>query len=95
MTTTTTTTKNKRNPELRAEARMAAEQGLKRFVPSINHRCPAHGSATNPHYSSSGRCCECDRLQKKPAQQAAYWATVKEEWSKKRKEAYRAAKAAE
>ncbi|HMU88667.1 MAG TPA: hypothetical protein PKC11_13730 [Agitococcus sp.] len=75
---------------LRVEGRKALERGLKRFVPSdTDYRCKLHGSDTNEHYSSSGRCCLCDTKQKKPEQQAAYWQTVKDEWSKKRKEAYK------
>lgn len=67
---------------LKQEAAIAREEGKVRFIPSKNAICKIHNSE---HYTASSRCCECTKLSKVPAKQAAYWQTIKHEISAKRK----------
>lgn len=71
------------------EARVAKEQGLKRFTPSSEFRCKTHDGE---HYTASGACCECHRQSRKPDKQAAYWAEHKEKHNLAKKARYYASK---
>lgn len=71
------------------EARVAKEQGLKRFTPSVEFRCKTHDGE---HYTASGACVTCHRQSKKPDKQAAYWAAHKEKHNLAKKARYYASK---
>lgn len=76
-------------PSRAEEARLAKEQGLKRFTPSSKFRCKIHNGE---HYVASGACVTCHRQSKKPDKQAAYWAENKAKHNLAKKARYYAEK---
>jgi hypothetical protein len=74
---------------LSSEARAAKALGLTRFTPSPTFICKLH---KGEHSTTNRRCCECHRLAKDPAKQAAYWAAKGSKYNLAKKAKYYAVK---